>query len=260
MHHVQTLPSPPRNLNKEIHPGVEEVILCSLAKQPEHRQQKATQLAQDLIKAATTAVRIGSIGLPSTPIPKPDVLPEFGLIDSGLKEQAAQTSKTAAPSFAVSAQEVPDAPAKVEIALTLDEKEKSNIVLEGKAAKRKAGKKARIDGAGGGNAGSKGRIGPAAPVPECPTSAIAKPDTPFDHSTNGAASEAPTDSQSSRNGSSSLYLESQPEFGTKLPLTKELSGNEGAAHIADLSEIFKGAESLLDEILPDEQQSSSGHR
>ncbi len=77
IHHVQTDPAPPRTLNSEIHPDVEALILKSLAKQRELRPQKASELARELISAATSAFKSGFAAVPSAPIPAPNVEPEF---------------------------------------------------------------------------------------------------------------------------------------------------------------------------------------
>ncbi len=77
IHQVQTTPQAPRLINDEIHPEVEGVILKSIWKQREYRQQKASELAQELIKAATVAFKSGFTAVPSAPIPAPDEVPEF---------------------------------------------------------------------------------------------------------------------------------------------------------------------------------------
>jgi len=77
IHHVQTTPQAPRLINDEIHPQVEGVVLKSIWKQREHRQQRASQLAQELIQAATVAFKTGFNAVPTAPIPAPDVEPEF---------------------------------------------------------------------------------------------------------------------------------------------------------------------------------------
>jgi formylglycine-generating enzyme required for sulfatase activity len=81
VHQVQTAPQPLRTINEDIHPAVEAVVLKSLEKQREPRQQKASQLAQELIQAATVAFKSGFTAVPAAPIPKPDVIPEFGQSD-----------------------------------------------------------------------------------------------------------------------------------------------------------------------------------
>lgn len=77
IHHVNTSPQAPRSVNDKVHPEVEGVILKSLSKQRELRQRKASELAQELISAATLAFKSGFTAVPEAPIPPPDVEPEF---------------------------------------------------------------------------------------------------------------------------------------------------------------------------------------
>ena len=81
IHQVQTMPPPPRSFNAEIHPGVEAVVLKSLEKRRELRQQKVSQLAQELIQSATVAFKSGFTAVPVAPIPAPDIQPEFTVVD-----------------------------------------------------------------------------------------------------------------------------------------------------------------------------------
>lgn len=57
IHQVQTPPTPPSEINPNIHPRVEEVILRALSKKREERQQTAQQLTQEFIQAATDAIK-----------------------------------------------------------------------------------------------------------------------------------------------------------------------------------------------------------
>lgn len=77
VHQVQTTPQAPRLVNDEIHPQVEAVVLKSIWKQREHRQQNAAELSRELIEAATVAFRSGFTAVPSAPVLAPDVEPEF---------------------------------------------------------------------------------------------------------------------------------------------------------------------------------------
>ena len=87
IHHVQTMPQAPRLVNDEIHPAVEGVILKSIWKQREHRHQKASELAKDLINAATLAFRSGKTVVPETPIAAPEIEPEFAAVDEPVDDQ-----------------------------------------------------------------------------------------------------------------------------------------------------------------------------
>lgn len=97
IHQVQTPPTPPHALNPDIHPEVEGVILKSLVKNREYRQQTAVQLAQELIKAATAAYRSGFTPVASAPIPTPDVIPEFGPTEINEPSEADSAYNAAAP-------------------------------------------------------------------------------------------------------------------------------------------------------------------
>lgn len=90
VHQVHTTPQRPRSLNEDIHPEVEAVILRSIDKQRELRPQKASLLAQELIKAATIAFKTGFNEVPVAPVPKPNVEPEFGPADEEEEGQSAQ--------------------------------------------------------------------------------------------------------------------------------------------------------------------------
>ena len=90
VHQVHTIPQRPRSLNEDIHPEVEAVILRSIDKQRELRPQKASLLAQELIKAATIAFKSGFTAVPVAPVPKPNVKPEFGPAEQEEEEQSAE--------------------------------------------------------------------------------------------------------------------------------------------------------------------------
>lgn len=87
IHHVQTMPQAPRLVNDEIHPAVEGVILKSIWKQCEHRHQKASELAKDLINAATLAFRSGNAVVAEAPIAAPEIEPEFAAVDEPVDDQ-----------------------------------------------------------------------------------------------------------------------------------------------------------------------------
>jgi serine/threonine protein kinase len=93
VHQVHTIPQRPRSLNENIHPEVEAVILKSIDKQRENRHQKASLLAQDLIRAATFAFKSGFNTVPVAPVPKPNVEPEFAPVDE--EEQPAEPAAPA---------------------------------------------------------------------------------------------------------------------------------------------------------------------
>lgn len=85
---VQNAPRPPRELDSSIHPEVEAVVLRSLAKRPAERQQTASQLAKDLINAATIAYRSGLAEVSAKPIPEPAVTPDFVPFEVAAEDQA----------------------------------------------------------------------------------------------------------------------------------------------------------------------------
>jgi formylglycine-generating enzyme required for sulfatase activity len=88
IHQVQTQPQAPRLVNDKIHPSVEFVILKSLQKQREERYGKASEMAKDLIQAATLAFRSGFTAPPAPPIAAPDIEPEFAAADETEGDQA----------------------------------------------------------------------------------------------------------------------------------------------------------------------------
>lgn len=88
VHQVQTPPAPPRVLNPNIPPQVEEVVLRALEKRREMRQQTAQKLSQELIQAATTAFKSGVAAVSVVPIAAPDVEPEF---DAAGEDETNQT-------------------------------------------------------------------------------------------------------------------------------------------------------------------------
>ncbi len=77
VHQVQTPPIPPRSLNPNIAPQVELVILRLLDKRREMRPQTASQLAREMIQAATIAFKAGLTDVSAMPISAPNVKPEF---------------------------------------------------------------------------------------------------------------------------------------------------------------------------------------
>lgn len=83
-HQVHTTPQSPRLVNDMLHHQVEAVVLKSIWKQPEFRQQKASELAQELIKAATAAFRSG---FTATDVPAHDAEPEFESADADNQEK-----------------------------------------------------------------------------------------------------------------------------------------------------------------------------
>jgi serine/threonine-protein kinase len=67
VHQVQTLPAPPRSINPAIPAQVEAIIMRALEKRRELRQRNAAQFAQELIQAATAAMREGAISAQPEP-------------------------------------------------------------------------------------------------------------------------------------------------------------------------------------------------
>ncbi len=59
VHQVGTPPTPPSQLNPNLIPEIEKVVLKALSKQREERQQSAQQLSQEFIQAATVAFKAG---------------------------------------------------------------------------------------------------------------------------------------------------------------------------------------------------------
>jgi serine/threonine protein kinase len=105
--HVQKSPPALRSINPNIHPDVEAVILRSLEKAPNARQKTALQLSQEMIKAATTALKSGTAGVSAARIAAPDVEPEFsgeGLAISGSFERDPLASPALDGAHEVSAQ------------------------------------------------------------------------------------------------------------------------------------------------------------
>ncbi len=88
IHHVQTMPQAPRLVNDQIHPAVEGVILKSIWKEREQRHQNASELAKDLINAATVAFKSGNVVVAETPIAAPEIEPEFATVDEIISDEA----------------------------------------------------------------------------------------------------------------------------------------------------------------------------
>lgn len=64
-------PAPPRSVNPNIAPQVEEVILRALSKQRDARQQSAQELSKELIEAATILFKSGNFSGSSADAPTP---------------------------------------------------------------------------------------------------------------------------------------------------------------------------------------------
>jgi len=77
VYQVQTAPLPPSSHYSAIHNDVEKVVMRALGKPRDGRQQKASQLAQELIAAATTAYKSGFTAIAAEPVAAPDASPEF---------------------------------------------------------------------------------------------------------------------------------------------------------------------------------------
>lgn len=71
---VNSQPPDPLTLNPGLHPAVVEVMLRSLEKSPSKRQRSASQLAGELIEAATVAIREGA---KFPPVKAPNVVPAY---------------------------------------------------------------------------------------------------------------------------------------------------------------------------------------
>lgn len=77
---LQNPPVPPRSINPNIPPQIEEIILRTLGKKREMRPQTALQLSQEIIKAATVALQSGQTAVPAAPIAAPNVEPEYDAV------------------------------------------------------------------------------------------------------------------------------------------------------------------------------------
>lgn len=95
IHHVQTTPQAPRLVNDQIHHAIEGVILKSIWKQREYRQQKASDLARELIQAATLAFKSGFTAVPSAPVAAPNVEPEFDGADDAPTNEEKENAEVA---------------------------------------------------------------------------------------------------------------------------------------------------------------------
>lgn len=89
IYQVQSAPTRLIEQDASIDLGVEAVILKSLEKHPDARQQSASALSQELIKAATAAFKSGKTAISAVPIAAPEVEPE---LDAHVSGQATDSS------------------------------------------------------------------------------------------------------------------------------------------------------------------------
>jgi len=238
IHQVQTAPQPLRTINTEIHPAVEAVVLKSLEKQREPRQQKASQLAQELIQAATLAFKSGFTAVPVAPIPKPDVTPEFGQSD-----EDSSISPTAPES--IEANQVSETPEVVAEEKIPAEEAKTEVE---KKAKRSRSKK-NVDIVAGKIPAHSSIESPSTPPP------VLVPDEPFVE-----VNKVEVENQYAETQAVEIAPSEAPNVADDGDLSEE-SDLPAAENIRtddidlDLAGFFDAAEHRLDEILPDEKRS-----
>ena len=152
---VQMPPIPPRSLNPNIPPSIEEVVLRALDKRREMRPPTASHLSQELIQAATVAFKSGLAAISETPLEMPEAAREF---NAGQISEIRQTppSHTLSSEILVAGEPAAKTPAEVikpeareifENSEPLEKSEKVEISAESKAEETKSGGAEELAGA-----------------------------------------------------------------------------------------------------------------
>lgn len=130
---VEGIPRSPREFNPDIHPAVESVIMRSISKRPEARQQKASDLARELTEAAAEAFGSGFVQTPTAPIPPPDVEPEFNRTEERPITSPTPDELGRSPRMGTEARGGPDAHSVTDVPISRPDPE----VLDGPMAPRR---------------------------------------------------------------------------------------------------------------------------
>jgi eukaryotic-like serine/threonine-protein kinase len=68
-----TMPAPPDQINRKIHPALSQVIMKALSKAPEERYQSGQELVNDLERCKESATKAAAAAKPGQPVPKAPV-------------------------------------------------------------------------------------------------------------------------------------------------------------------------------------------